>query len=168
MWHNIQACLDLCILTSLQMVKPCKAMKVTLQVHSWRYVQDYHRNHHSFGSVTCYWSFLPQTMLLSCCCCCCCCCWLNQASQHLSAINLHPCPKIKGHVLGICALYGTFLIVLHFTSLLRCFWLDLYTVDILRDFGEHFFHWVDLGISKYIVKLPHFQGQIFIFVVFSA
>ena len=54
-------------------------------------------------------------------------------------INLQVSPKIKGHVLGICVLYDTFVTVLHFPSLLRCFFLDLYSVDILRDFGDHSF-----------------------------
>jgi hypothetical protein len=55
-------------------------------------------------------------------------------------VNLHLSPKIKGHILGICVLCDMFVIVLHFPSLLQCFGLDLYSVDILQDFGDHFFH----------------------------
>jgi multidrug resistance efflux pump len=42
--------------------------------------------------------------------------------------------KVKGHVLGIWALYDTFVIVLLFVPLLRCFWINLYSLDILGSF----------------------------------
>jgi len=34
-------------------------------------------------------------------------------------------PEVKGHVLGICILYDTFVRVLLFAPHLRCFWLKL-------------------------------------------
>jgi len=39
--------------------------------------------------------------------------------------------NIKGHVLGICFLYDMFVILLAFVPLLRRFWLNLYSLDIL-------------------------------------
>ena len=39
--------------------------------------------------------------------------------------------KIKGHVPGICILYGTFVIVRPFAPLLRCLWLNLYSPEFL-------------------------------------
>ena len=42
--------------------------------------------------------------------------------------------KVKEHVLGIWTLYDTFVIVLLFAPLLRCFWINLYSLDILGTF----------------------------------
>ena len=39
-------------------------------------------------------------------------------------------PKVKRHVLGICILYDTYVIVLLFATLFGCLWLNLYTLDI--------------------------------------
>jgi hypothetical protein len=39
--------------------------------------------------------------------------------------------KIKGRVLGIRVLYDTLVIVLHFVPLLRCFSLNLHSLDVL-------------------------------------
>jgi hypothetical protein len=50
-------------------------------------------------------------------------------------------PKVNGHVLGICMLYDTFVIVPLFAPLLRYFWLNLYSVDTLGSFGDHSFCW---------------------------
>jgi len=43
-------------------------------------------------------------------------------------------PEDKGRVLGICILYGTFVIVLLFAPVLICFWLNVYSIDILESF----------------------------------
>jgi len=42
--------------------------------------------------------------------------------------------KVKGRALGICILYDTFVMVLLFASLLRCFWLNLFSLDVLGIF----------------------------------
>jgi hypothetical protein len=42
--------------------------------------------------------------------------------------------KVKGRVLGIWALYDTFVIVLLFVPLLRCFWINPYSLYILGSF----------------------------------
>ena len=42
--------------------------------------------------------------------------------------------KVKGRVLGIWALYDTFVLVLLFAPFLRCFWINLHSVDILGSF----------------------------------
>jgi hypothetical protein len=42
--------------------------------------------------------------------------------------------KVKGRVLGIWALYDTFVIVLLFVPLFKMFWINLYSVDILGSF----------------------------------
>jgi hypothetical protein len=73
--------------------------------------------------------------------------------------------KVKGRVLAICLQYDTFAPTLPSATLLSCFWLNLYSVDILRTF------WCpsccdDLGLYRYVVKLPdifYCQGQVFKF-----
>jgi hypothetical protein len=42
--------------------------------------------------------------------------------------------KIKGHILGICILYDTFVIVLPVAPLLRWLWLNLFSQNILGSF----------------------------------
>jgi hypothetical protein len=42
--------------------------------------------------------------------------------------------ELRRCVLGICILCDTFVIVLLFVPLLRCFWLNLYSLDILGNF----------------------------------
>jgi hypothetical protein len=48
--------------------------------------------------------------------------------------------KVKGQVLGICILYDTFVIVFLFAPLLKCFWLNIYSLDSLESFGDPSFH----------------------------
>jgi len=43
-------------------------------------------------------------------------------------------PKDKWRVLETDVLYNTFVVVVHFAPLLRCFWLNLYSLDILGSF----------------------------------
>ena len=74
-------------------------------------------------------------------------------------------PTVKGHVIGCCVTYHTCIIVLRFAPTLRCFWLNLYSLDLLEVFGGHFFRWGYEGVCKYVVKLPHIfylQGQVVI------
>ena len=50
---------------------------------------------------------------------------LSQANE------IHPSCKVQERVLGICILYNTFLIPLLSAPFFRCFWLNLYSLDIL-------------------------------------
>ena len=47
--------------------------------------------------------------------------------------------KVKGHVVEICVLYDTLVIVLLFAPLFRRLCVNLYSVDILGSFGDHSF-----------------------------
>ena len=67
--------------------------------------------------------------------------------------------KVKGRVLGICLLHDSMLSA----PLLSCFWLNLYSVDIICSFWCPSFRWDDEGVYRY-VKLPDIfdcQGQHF-------
>ena len=74
-------------------------------------------------------------------------------------------PKVKGHVLGICVLHDTFATVLIFAPVLRCIWLNLYSLDILQSSGKHSLRWDDWELNRYVIKLPDMfdlRGQVFV------
>ena len=79
--------------------------------------------------------------------------------QHILA------PKVKERVLGICVLNDTFVLVLVLliTPILRCFWLNLHSLDILGRFCDHCFLRYDSALYGYVLKLQDifdFQGQV--------
>ena len=56
-----------------------------------------------------------------------------------------------------------------FPPVLRCFWLYLYSLDIIQSSGNHSFRWDDWELYRYVVKIPDnfdLRGQVFI--IFSA
>ena len=99
-------------------------------------------------------------------------CWENFTYPRLLVLcsvcgrKVNLSAKVKGHVIEICVLNDTFVIILIFAPLFRHLWFNLYSVDILGSFGHHSFRWNDYVVHRHVVNFSDifdFQGQVFIF-----